>query len=768
MFPRPLLFFVVFLFGSVVWADEEDPAEGHSVHGEAFNEGPRQAGQLIEGLSPIEFATSTKSSLAQQFFLQGVAQLHGFWYLEAERSFRQAVAEDPDMAIAYWGMAMANANNHDRARGMIDEAMSRREKHADERERGYIEALDKLIKKEDDETSKEARRQRAEKYIAGLEKILNDYPNDVEAKAFLTHAIWAAQRDGVKITSRYVVEALLKEIFESEPMHPAHHYRIHLWDSARPENSLQSAAACGPSSPAIAHMWHMPGHIYSNLKRYGDAVWQQEASARVDHAHMIQTRLMPDQIHNFAHNNEWLVRNLLYVGRVDDALDLSRNLLSLPRHPDYNSMAKVGSYRYGRQRLIQTLTQYGLWDELLRENESGFWTSPDDVNGQEDWLGWLAVAQFQAKTGKPAEGIRILQVLKRSQWTLQGELLDLAEGKEPTPGDPSQDGPSQDGPSQDEPSQDDARPSDEPDSREEIQRHIETLRTVIARVHASAAARRKQPEKVKRHAKVAKLDPLIHAQWLSQAGDESAAIEIAEKEAEKRQHEVRPLAILVDSLWRNDQKDVAKEKFERLRTVAAKADLETPMLARLRPIADAMGIDHDWRHDVKPASDLGERPDLEQLGPFRWTPSPVESWSAKTDDGTAVTGDQFDGRARLIVFYLGFGCLHCIEQLHAIEPEVDAFADLGIEVVAISTESVEELSVGLESFGKAMPIPLLSDGEMQSFKRFGCWDDFESQPLHGTFLIDANNRVRWQDIGHEPFMDVKFLLEESRRLLELP
>ena len=34
---------------------------------------------------------------------------------------------------------------------------------------------------------------------------------------------------------------------------------------------LKAAANCGPSAPGIAHMWHMPGHIYSKLKRYRDA-----------------------------------------------------------------------------------------------------------------------------------------------------------------------------------------------------------------------------------------------------------------------------------------------------------------------------------------------------------------------------------------------------------------------------------------------------------------------------------------------------------------
>src|SRR6056300_1899079 len=105
-------------------------------------------------------------------------------------------------------------------------------------------------------------------------------------------------------------------------------------------------------------MWHMPGHIYSKLKRYQDAAWQQEASARVDHSHMIRTRLMPDEIHNFAHNNEWLIRNLIFVGRVNEAIDQAKNLTSLPQHPRYNSLEKRGSQKFGRQRLLQVLTEY--------------------------------------------------------------------------------------------------------------------------------------------------------------------------------------------------------------------------------------------------------------------------------------------------------------------------------------------------------------------------------------------------------------------------
>ena len=65
-----------------------------------------------------------------------------------------------------------------------------------------------------------------------------------------------------------------------EPDHPVHHYLIHMWDGAKPARALPSAARCGPGSFGVAHMWHMPGHIYDKLSRWADAAWQFEASSR--------------------------------------------------------------------------------------------------------------------------------------------------------------------------------------------------------------------------------------------------------------------------------------------------------------------------------------------------------------------------------------------------------------------------------------------------------------------------------------------------------
>src|SRR5262249_5376904 len=276
------------------------PAPGHSVHGEPFNEGPRQAAYLMAGMGKSRFAVTTKQPGAQAFIDQGVAQLHSFFYFEAERSFRQAAKLDPTCAMAYWGMAMAKVNNSRRAREFLKEARKRAGGPAISwREQLYLEALEAYYKGGDNA------RNRQQELLRGLETIVQDFPDDIEARAWMVMVAW--QAGGSAIASRQALDIVLDTVLQAEPMHPgAHHYRIHLWDGAKPIRAEKSAALYARAAPGIAHAWHMPGHTYTGLKRYVDAAYQQEGSARVDHAYMFRDRVMPFEIHNYAHNNQWL------------------------------------------------------------------------------------------------------------------------------------------------------------------------------------------------------------------------------------------------------------------------------------------------------------------------------------------------------------------------------------------------------------------------------------------------------------------------------
>ena len=746
-------------------ATSESIPAGHSYHGEAFNEGPRQAAVLMEGMGKVDFPSSAKKEQTRNFINQGIAALHGFWYLEAERSFRQAAQLEPDLAICYWGMAEANTNNLDRARKFIKQAMERKEQ-ASQREKMLIEATDEFLKPVEGEDSADRRKGRWQAYFKSLEKIIYEFPDDIEAKAWLAVQMWKGAGD-LPITSHVAVDALLDHVFTANPMHPAHHYRIHLWDGERPESALRSAALCGPSLPGIAHMWHMPGHTYSRLKRYHDAIYQQEASARVDHAHMIRTRLMPDEIHNFSHNNEWLTRNLIFVGRVNDALQQSRNLVAMPQHPKYNTPDSRGSFRYGRTRLLQTLTEYELWQALVDEANTVYLAPTNDVPMQEERLAWLAVAHYFLNQPKEARKLqRELQQrnldFQQQQLDLEAQLDALDEKASEKPAD-SADSAATEG-------------AEEKPTKESLEKQIrdasegsKRIRKEIALVDAAKAVIDKDVAKLeKQFGEGADVEETLKASWFLQAGAVDKAIEQLNGLVDRDKHQVRPLAILVHALNTAKREEDAKKRFEELRTVAGHADLETPLLARLRPLADAAGLDADWRTPPAPAEDLGPRPDLASLGPVHWSPYVAPNFSALNEQGDPVTEDDFQGQPRIVVFYLGFGCVHCVEQLKALAPVTQQFADAGIKIVGISTENIAELRKGIERYEEQLPFPLLSDGEHLAFKQYRCWDDFESQPLHGTFLIDAAGRVRWQDIGHEPFTDVEFLLEESKRLLALP
>ena len=168
-------------------------------------------------------------------------------------------------------------------------------------------------------------------------------------------------------------------------------------------------------------------------------------------------------------------------------------------------------------------------------------------------------------------------------------------------------------------------------------------------------------------------------------------------------------------------------------------------------------------------ADFGTRPPLESLGPVRWSPVSARGFDLPVAKGGRRRLADFAGRPVVVVFYLGFGCLHCVEQLKAFGPKAKAFADAGIDLVAIGTDSVAGAAASIEALEESdrPPFPLLADPELAAFKAWRCFDDFEGIPLHGTFLVDAAGKVRWQDVSFDPFTEIDWLLGESRRLLGL-
>ena len=260
---------------------------------------------------------------------------------------------------------------------------------------------------------------------------------------------------------------------------------------------------------------------------------------------------------------------------------------------------------------------------------------------------------------------------------------------------------------------------------------------------------------------------LYLAQLQARSGQAEEAVKALQKQVDQHKNEVLPLAALVTTRWELGQREAAEKSFETLRSISGPLQLDSPVFQRLQPIAKQLGWPDDWRVPSTVADDVGKRPDLDSLGPFRWQPSAAPQWTLPDVEDGQHSLAQFRGRPLVIIFYLGYGCLHCAEQLQAFAPQTEAFAKAGIELIAISTDDMEGLKDSHKGYEKgSFPFPLVSDSDLTVFKAYRAYDDFEKQPLHGTFLIDKQGRVRWQDISYEPFMDHAFLLREAERLLQ--
>lgn len=726
------------------------------MEGEVHFEGPHQAAVLLEPeeVGRVNFGVSTGSERARRLFNQGVAQLHGFWFYEAERSFRQVLAEDPECGMAYWGLAVANRNDSKRARGFL-EKVEPFLAGLSPVERRWVEAFKPFFLK-DAGPDVAARGE----LLKALEAMAFDFPEDVEVKAWVVLQAWENSNHGIPIGSREGLDALLREVLEVEPWHPgAHHFRIHLWNKADDRRALRSASVCGQSAPWVAHQWHMPAHTFSQLKRYRDAAWQQEAALRADHQWMLGRQLFPDEIHNYAHNADWLVGNLRFLGRVQEALSLARSMVALPRlAPGARAIGNAyggeerSSYRMGGRQLVETLKEWELWGRLVEEEGGAFLGVREDLRDEAGRLGALVAAY--SGLGRMGEAAGRYGEMESVLGRIRMERVERADVVER-----------------------EARRAGKGDAeigekvRESLKKNLERVEVVeslLAEARMNMAFGRGELDLAAAELVGAKrLGKVEKARANLRVCNWEEALRLARESMEEDREQVLRLATWAEVLWGLGREDEAVEAFGRLRRVAGEADLGLPVFGRLKPLIRRVGVSGDWRLREEAGSDTGVRPRVENVGPQRWKSPEAPAWALPGEGGVLDSSGRWEGRPYLMMFYLGSGCVHCIEQLNQFAPMAQRYREQGIELLAVSTDVFQSLPKTMDKVRSegGFPFKIVSDSELRAFRDFGAFDDFEGKPLHGLFLIDGKGVIRWQNISAEPFTQAEWLLKEAVRLL---
>jgi peroxiredoxin Q/BCP len=119
------------------------------------------------------------------------------------------------------------------------------------------------------------------------------------------------------------------------------------------------------------------------------------------------------------------------------------------------------------------------------------------------------------------------------------------------------------------------------------------------------------------------------------------------------------------------------------------------------------------------------------------------------------------GRPVVVVFYLGYGCSHCVAQLLALDKDLHYFSELDADIVAISSDSPEHTAERYKEYGE-FHFPVLADVDYAVSRKWGVYqpetDEKSEFMYHGTFIVDAHGKVIWGAQGKEPFLDNKTLL----------
>jgi hypothetical protein len=275
-------------------------------------------------MDTIVFSVTTDSAAARRGFERGMVALHSFAYGDALEDFQAATAADPKFVMGYWGEAMAHNrpvwNEQDTAAGRAAIAKLeavRLPPNLTARERALVATVPLLYRGED-------KRTRDQTYLAAIERVGRDFPDDDEVTCLRALAAMGAGRTivaagGDDLGLRMRAAALALEVFHRNPNHPgAAHYAIHALDD--PEHAILALPAAqhyAKAAPDAYHARHMPSHIFVQLGMWPEARAANQAAWASSLAWA--ARKTPPSGARDTHSLSWLGFIQLQEGRKADA-----------------------------------------------------------------------------------------------------------------------------------------------------------------------------------------------------------------------------------------------------------------------------------------------------------------------------------------------------------------------------------------------------------------------------------------------------------------
>ena len=232
--------------------------------------------------------------------------LHSYWFIQARKTFEAVLQQDPNCAMAYWGIAVDLLGNtlSARRRRKISRWPGKRSRRQaigakTPRERDWIEALSAYYRDHD----KVPVETRLLAYTKAMEQVTQRYPDDFEAWVFYALTLQASAPKGKTYANQLKSAAILEKLLQQQPEHPGvAHFLIHAYDfPPLAEKGLPAARRYTGLAPAASHARHMPSHIYSMV-----GLWEESIASN-----RFALEIQPD----YYHASDFMVYAHLQLGQ---------------------------------------------------------------------------------------------------------------------------------------------------------------------------------------------------------------------------------------------------------------------------------------------------------------------------------------------------------------------------------------------------------------------------------------------------------------------
>jgi tetratricopeptide (TPR) repeat protein len=403
---------------------------------------------LRTGIGQLHEKVSTQSAEAQSFYDQGLDYLHSYVWIEAARSFHQALRADPKLGMAYLGLTDTFIGLHyvEAARATLERAKGLQQGMS-EPERSWLGIRESEVAYLEKGESTES----FTAYRRAINQALKENPNDpwlwiqrglADEGSPFTHG-QAATVDAL---------AFYRAALALAPGNlAALHYSAHAYENmGRIKDALEASSVYARLSPAIPHAQHMHGHALMRSGRTQEAIAEFLKTKELEETYY-RTEKIP-AIFDWHHGHNIALLAMCYesLGQMKSAETLLHESFSAPAYTDFLEYNRKSwpEFLLGRRRFQEAL-------DAAREMTKSDWPLPrlaGHTLAGEALLGMGSTAEAQdeltlaereteqlppgAIAALPYPALLRVNILLEQKKSEEGESLamDVAKSVQATPG----------------------------------------------------------------------------------------------------------------------------------------------------------------------------------------------------------------------------------------------------------------------------------------------------------------------------------------------